>query len=196
MKNTIILLSALMLLMTACNKNVINLMDQSPHPDVFLETSEGVPIPAGYAELTIVSSLKTHKPGIYPFGDKFKGTPDYVLVLNIDGQRLEIKGDLTEEKTDPKGLNDPEAGEGIRYLFKKEVLLTAGKHRLCVELQRERIDVKRELTLKDGTANILRLEPNYRSSNSKGSPGRGSMSSSSFMSGIVGFWVFLNDHTL
>ena len=142
--------------------------------------------------MTIVSSLKTHKPGIYPYGNKVRGTPDYVLLINIDGQKTVIKGDLIEEKTEPKGLSDPEAGEGIRYLFKKDILLKAGTHRLFVALPGERVVVKRELTFKDGTTNILRLEPIYGSSNPEGSPGRGSLSSSSFMAGIVGFWVYLN----
>ena len=196
MKNTVFLLSLLMVLMTACNKDVINMMSQGTRQDVFHETSGCVPIPAGYAELTIVSSLKTHKPGIYPFGSKVRGTPDYVLLINIDGQKTVIKGDLTEEKTEPKGLSDPEAGEGIRYLFKKEILLTTGKHRLFVALQGERVVVKRELAFKDGTTNILRLEPIYGSSNPEGSPGRGLLSSSSFMAGIVGFWVYLNDRAI
>jgi len=195
MKNSILLISIItiiILLVTGCEKDVATMLSQGTRRDIFRETVEGERIPSGYAELTIVSSLKTHKPGIYRYGNKVRGTPDYVLLINIDGQTTVIKGDLIKEKTEPKGLSDPEAGEGIRYLFKKEILLTAGKHRLFVALQGERVVIKRELTFKDGTTNILRLEPIYGSSNPEGSPGRGSLGSSSFMAGIAGFWVYLN----
>lgn len=167
-------------------------MSQGTRRDIFRETIEDATIPSGYAELTIISSLKTHKPGIYPYGSKVRGTPDYVLMINIDGQNVVVKGRLSEENSEPKGLYDPEAGEGIRYLFKKEILLNAGTHRLVLAVPEERVVVSRELTLKDGTTNTLRLEPIYGSTNPAGSPGRGCLGSSSFMAGIVGFWVYLN----
>ena len=163
---------------------------------VFREAFDGVPIPSGYAELTIVLSLKTHKPGIYLFGNKLKGTPDYALLISIDGQKTVIKGELVEEKSDPKGLYDPEAGEGIRYIYEKDLLLKPGKHRLVLAIQGESFVVERELTIKDKTNNILRLEPIYRSSNPAGTHGRGPQTYSSFMSGIEGFWVYMNDRAI
>lgn len=192
MKNAIFLLSVVTVLLTGCTKEIISMMNQGTRQDVFQEITGNARIPDGYAKLTIVASLKTHKPGIYLFGSKTRGTRDYVLLINIDGQKVEVKGNLREETSEPKGLVDPEAGEGIRYIFKKDVLLKAGPHKLIVALPEERVVVKRELTFKEGTTNILRLVPIYRSTNPSGNPGRGSLSCSSFMAGVVGFWVYLN----
>jgi hypothetical protein len=192
MKITVILLTVFIVLMTGCNKDVINMMSQGTRRDVFEETSGGVPIPRGYAELTIISSLKTHKPGIYPYGNRVRGTSDYVLLINIDGQKTVIKGDLEEEKTELKGLYNQEAGEGIRYFYEKEILIKPGKHRMILAPQEESFVVERELTFKDETNNILRPEPIYGSSNPRGTHGRIPRSYSSFMAGIEGFWVYLN----
>ena len=192
MKKVAFLLPILMVLLTGCNKDVISLMSQGMRQDVFKETSGCLSIPKGYVELTIVSSLKTHKPGIYPYGNKLKGTPDYVMLINIDGQRTVVKGELTEEITEPKGLYDPEAGEGIRYFYEKKILIKPGRHRFLLSLQGESFIVEKELTLKDGTTNILRLKPIYRSNNPAGTHGRSPRIYSSFMAGIEGFRVYLN----
>jgi len=192
MKRAIFLLLAVMVFVTGCAEDTLEMMSRDTRKDVFRETSRFAPIPEGYAELTIISCLKTHKPGIYPYGSKVKGTPDYVMLINIDGQSEVVKGYLSKENSEPRGIYDAEAGEGMRYLFKKEIMLTAGSHRLLLALPEERVVVKRDMTLKDGTANTLRLEPIYRSINLQRSPGRGSLGSSSFMAGIEGFWVYLN----
>ncbi len=192
MKNTIYLLSIMTVLMTGCTKHVVNMMSEGTRQDVFQEYTGNGPIPQGYAELTIVSSLKTHKPGIYPFGSKVKGTPEYVLLINIDGQKELVKGYLRKETREPKGLSDPEAGVGIRYLFKKDLLLKAGPHKLFVSLPENSVIVKRELTLEEGKTNTLSLEPIYGSSNPEGNPGHGPFRSSSFIAGIVGFRVYMN----
>ena len=184
-----LILMLTVIIITGCSKDLITMMSEDTRSDVFQETSGCAPIPSGYAKLTIASSLKTHKPGIYPYGSKIKGTPDYVLLVNMDGQKMIVKGDLREEKHEQEGLADPETGEGIRYSFKKAVLLKAGPHKLFVALPEERAVVELELTLKEGTTNTLRLEPMYRSA---GNHGSGVKSSSSFMAGIVGFWAYLN----
>jgi hypothetical protein len=192
MKSAMFLILVVMVFVTGCAKDTLEIMGQGTRNDVFRETAEGARIPSGCAELTIVSTLKTHKPGIYPYGNKVRGTPGYALLVNIDGQNDVVKGYLSEENSEPKGLSDPEAGNGIRYLFIKYIMLTAGIHSLQFALPEERVFVKRELTLKDGTTNTLRLEPIYGSINPGGIPGRGCLGSSSFMAGIVGFRVYMN----
>jgi hypothetical protein len=197
MKYTILSSLVLMMALGGCwTKDIDKMMGKETRSDVFQNTEWRELIPSGFAELTIVSSFKTHEPGIYPYGNKVKGTPDYVLLLNIDGQNERVKGHLSEEKSESKGLVDAEAGKGIRYFFKKEILLAAGTHRVLLSLPEDKVVVIRKLTLKDGTSNTLRLKPIYRSSNPEGRRGRGFSGCSSFMAGIVGFWVYLNGSTI
>jgi len=188
----VFLLSVLMFIMTSCNMDAFNMMSQSTRKDVFHDIKEGAPIPSGYAELTIVSSLKTHKPGIYPFGSKVRGTPEYVLSFNLDGQNEMVKGFLSAENREKMGLYDPEAGVGVRYLFEKTIFLKAGAHSLMVSLPEEKFIEKRELDLKDATSNTLRLEPIYGQINPECMLGVGQLGCRSFMAGIVGFWAYLN----
>jgi hypothetical protein len=197
MKYTLLLSLVVMMALGACwTKDIDKMMGKETRSDVFQNTAWGERIPSGFAELTIVTSLKTHEPGIYPYGSKIKGTPDYVLLLNIDGQNERVKGHLSEEKSEPKGLVDAEAGKGIRYFFKRDILLAAGNHRVLLSLPEDKVVISRELTLKDGTTNTLRLKPIYRSSNPEGKRGRGFSGRSGFMAGIVGFWVYLNGSTI
>jgi hypothetical protein len=196
MKHIFLVLSIMTLFITSCINDVANVTGRGTRHDIFQTTNKSTRIPNGYAELTIVSSLKTPKPGIYPFGSKVTGTPDYVMMMSVDGQNETIQAILWQEKREPEGLYDPEAGEGIRYEFKKEIMIKAGTHRLVLVLPEEGVIVKRKLTLRDGTTNTIRLKPIYRSVNPEGIPGRGFSGSARFMAGIVGFWVYLNDDSI
>ncbi|OGP34564.1 MAG: hypothetical protein A2X88_07445 [Deltaproteobacteria bacterium GWC2_65_14] len=165
--------------------------------DVFEELRERTPIPKGHADLRIVSSLKIHRPGYYPFDDKTHGTPDYMLLVNIDGQAIRVKATLKEEGIEPGKPGTQETGEGIRYLFGKDLRLKAGVHRLFIALPEDGVAIEKEILLKDGSDNILRLEPVYRSAKKAGV--RNSVyikGEPSFARGIQGFVVRLNDQTL
>lgn len=184
MKKLIILLSLLLIAM-------INGCATSP---VFQELTDVGPVPQGYADLRIVSSLKTHKPGMYPFDKKPHGIPDYKLVVDIDGQVTMVAGTLQEENIEPRKIRDPEAGEGIRYIFRKDVRLKAGLHKIVISIPEDNVAVERELTLKEGSANDLVLEPLYGSISPKGHPTY--YGPTSFLSGITGFRVILNGKPL
>jgi hypothetical protein len=192
MKKFIILILTLATFVAGCEKNITETMYEDTRRGVFQNYIENNPIPQGYAELTVFSSLKTPLPGIYPYGSKIIGTPDFMLLINIDGQKTLVKGDLSKEISEPKGLDDTEAGEGIRYLFKKDLLLKAGVHKLFAALPEDHVAVEKELVLREGTSNTFRIDPIYGSSQPGGTRGRGMFSSSSFMNGITGFWLFLN----
>ena len=196
MKKLIILILTLTTITTGCTRDIFQTMNKDTRQGVFQEYIENKPIPPGCAELTVISSLKTPDPGIYPFGSKIRGTRDYMLLIDIDGQKSPIRGDLSKEISEPKGLDSSEAGEGIRYTFKKDLLLKAGVHKLYAALPEDNVAVESEFALKEGTINTLRIYPIYGSSESGGAPGRGLFSSSSFMDGITGFWVYLNEHEI
>ena len=163
MKNICLLLLMSLTVLSGCAQSaaLIKTGSNSIRSDVFQELSNGGIVPQGYADLRIVSSLKTHKPGIYLFEKKSHGMPGYRLLVNIDGQAMELQGDLQEENSEPRGHLDPEGGAGIRYRFSKNLRLKAGVHKIIVALPNDEIAIEREITLTDGSSNRLVMEPVY-----------------------------------
>lgn len=197
MKKTAVVVTLVMALgiLTGCagKQGLINTMSSSTRQDVFQEHSASAPIPPGYARLRIVSSLKTHIPGIYSYKD-IHGTPEYKLLVNIDGQAVLLTGSLREERRDRQSLRDPEEGHGIRYLFQQELRLKSGMHKIFISQPFDDVAVEREIDLTDGSSNTLVLEPAY-------SPVRdkrriGFYSNTSFKEGIKGFRVKFNGENL
>ena len=166
----------------------------TPRTDVFREVSDGSPIPQGYADLRVVSSLKTHREGVYPLKKDAHGTPDYVLLLTIDGQTARMKGASIEESCEPRRLRDPEAGEGIRYAFRTVVRLKAGTHTVIVASPDDDVTVEREITLAEGRSNTLELEPVYGATAGSGQPAF--YGTTSFLGGIRGFRFLVNGERL
>jgi hypothetical protein len=184
---------AAVVIISGCAKSpaLITASSTSVRSDVFQELKDGGPIPLGYADLRITSTLKTHKPGIYPYDkNKAHGTTDFMLLLNIDGHAVRIKGIASKENIEPRSLRDPEAGEGIRYRFQKNLRLKSGAHRVVVAIPDEEIADEREINLVEGSNNSLVLEPLYGSAIGKQRPGFYGVTS--FYQGIKGFWVVLN----
>ncbi len=162
--------------------------------DVFREVAAGSPIPQGYADLQVVSSLKTHKEGVYPFRKDSHGTPDYSLLLTIDGQTARIKGSSIEENSEPRGIQDPEAGEGIRYSFRTVVRLTAGSHTVRVASPDDEAAAERELSLAEGRSYTLELEPVYGATAGRQRPAF--YGPTSFLEGLRGFRMLLQGEPL
>ncbi|KAF0215405.1 MAG: hypothetical protein FD174_4144 [Geobacteraceae bacterium] len=177
----------------AGNGEMIKAMSMNTRQDVFQELSAATPTPLGYSDLRIVSSLKTHMPGIYSAKD-IHGTPEYMLLINVDGQAVQIAGSLRTATREPQTLRDPEAGEGMRYLFQKELRLKPGRHRIFASLPFEGIAVERVIELAEGSRNTLVLEPVYGSAPEKQRPGFYGVRS--FKEGIRGFWVTYNGKSL
>ena len=107
----------------------------------------------------------------------------------IDGQALLLllllllllRGNLQKEISEPMNLMDPEAGDGIRYGFSKNLRLKPGTHRIVVALPDDGIAVEREISLNEGDLNQLAVEPVYSSAPVKKRPG---ISTTSFKQGI------------
>ena len=146
-------------ILSGCAHTVIN-----TRTDVFQEVSPEGKISQGYAELNISSSLKTHKAGKYPLDEMIgnkKGTSDYALLINIDGQVANIKGILKEENIESHFSYNPESGEGIRYIFSDNFQIKAGRHRLVVAIPEDCINIEKEVTLSEGMVNVIKLVPVY-----------------------------------
>lgn len=195
-KALFLVLISISALLGACAKNVelIKSASITTRADVFQELPEKAAVPSGYADIYIFASLKTHKPGIYPFEKKPHGTADYMLLLNIDGQAIRIKGELREEEGEPRFLRDPEAGEGIRYNFRKDVRLKAGPHTITVAIPDDDIIIVNEVTLLEESTNFLLLEPVYGRTAVRQRPGFYGLTS--FSQGMRGFKAYLNGRPL
>lgn len=161
----------------------------SMRTDIYEELTNGGIAPQGFTDLRISATLKTHKPGIYSASD-IHGTPAYKLLLNIDGQALLLRGSLQNENSEPMKLVDPEAGDGIRYRFSKNLRLKQGTHRIVVALPDDGIAVEKEVTLTEGNLNSLVLEPVY--STKPGNRRPGIYNITSFTEGIRSIRLTLN----
>ncbi len=184
-----------MAFMGGCTRNagLLKSFGITMRSDVFREVSSEEKTPAGYSELSIYSSLKTRNPGIYLFDNSKRGTSDYVLLVNIDGQVARIEGLLKEDKS--VKFDDPEAGEGIKYMFQKNILLQAGSHLLIIACPEDGIAIEKKIVLKDGTKNIILLKPQYGGVMSRSKPAIYG-SGHNFINGISGFSVWLNGEVL
>jgi hypothetical protein len=189
-----LLLVMALMLVSGCAESsaLIKANSTSVRTDIFEELTNGGLVPQGFTDLRITATLKTHKPGIYSATD-IHGTPDYKLLLNVDGQAVQLRGSLQKENSETRGLVDPEAGDGIRYRFSKSLRLKAGTHRIVVAIPDDGIAVKREITLVEGNVNNLVLEPIYSTAPGKRRPWA---STTSFMEGIRGIRLTLNNKNI
>jgi hypothetical protein len=168
--------------------------NSSLRSDVFRELTGGGVIPQGYADVKITSSVKTHLPDSYPYEKNSHGTPDYRLLVNIDGQALRLPGELQKEDTEPRGIRDSEAGAGVRYRFSNTVRLKAGTHRIIVALPDDNVVAESEITVSDRSSNNLLVEPGYAATAGQRRPGFSG--TTSFKEGVKWLWLSLNGENL
>jgi len=191
MKKTRLLLILSLMVLSGCAESsaLIKANSTSLRTDVYEEFTNGATAPQGYVDLRVTATMKTHKPGIYSAKD-IHGTPNYKMLLNIDGQAVLLQGTLQQENSEPMKLLDPEAGNGIRYRFSKNLRLKSGTHSIVVALPDDGIAVEREITLVEGNVSHMVVEPIY---NTKAGKRRtGMYSSTSFTDGIRSLRVMLN----
>lgn len=113
------------------------------------------------------------------------------MLINIDGQVVQVQGSLQEESTEAQGKGDAEAGDGIRYRFSQDLRLKAGTHRIIAAIPGDGVAVERTITLASGSSNRLVLEPAYRVLSGKRRLGL--YGATSFLEGVREFRVVLND---
>lgn len=160
----------------------------SSKSDVFSTVKENMPIPAGSSELNISASLKTHKEFDCPINLRHAhGTPDYRLVLNIDGQSLPLDSTLKDENLTGTAIGNPEQGEGVRYTFRQRLAIPPGEHRIIISLPGESIAIERTIIVDTGF-NTLAIEPVYQ--RKKGM--RQGKTAEDFHEGIKGLRTILN----
>lgn len=190
MKRLCLLVMAISLLSGCAESSaLIKANSASLRTDIFEELTGNTIPPQGYVDLRVTTTLKTHKPGTFSAKD-IHGKPDYKLLLNVDGQVVQLEGILRSENSEQMKLVDPEAGNGIRYRFSKNIRLKAGSHRIVVALPDDEVAVAREITLSEGNLNSLMVEPIYSTKPGKRRPG--DLTTTSFKEGIRSLRVMLN----
>jgi hypothetical protein len=146
---------------------MITAKSQSERADVFQEIVGGDAIPAGYAELIIKASIKTHLEGYH--GDDSKdsahGKDVYPFLINIDGQAVlwKVVGKNHELPlyVDGKASRDPEAGNGMKYVLEKKVRIAAGTHKVFFGLPEEPCFTVTDITVTSGGTHVLEFKPKY-----------------------------------
>jgi hypothetical protein len=150
---------------------------------------ESVGTTGNNSELRIISTFKTHQPGIFPFDNPRHGTGEYRLSLTLNGTPYTLQGTVHEENLTAGALPDPEAGAGIRYRFVEKIMVTPGTYRAIVSLPGDTVSREIELQITEGH-NTLVIEPVYALGTSRGKMGK--LGSRHFLNGLSSFDVTLN----
>ena len=190
-----LLLIALIGVLAGCGLTAREIRNRSlsERTDVFEEVTEGRPLPAGYVDLVVRASIKTHLEGYYfhESQETFHGNLGYPFLINIDGQANIWKIDGQKEftpKYDEHGRRAVEGGEGQKYILNQRIRLRPGLHKLFFSLPGEDYFIESDLLLVEGWINILEFKPIY--SSKRGSNKR------NFLYGLAGGELFFNEKLL
>jgi hypothetical protein len=162
----VILSVAVVTFMSGCagsSSAVVN-ADSSARQGVFQEVSVGEVRP-GKALLKIEFPVKAFKARLINTYIKHSNPP-YTVVLTIDGQSAVLTDEPVLEDLPGDFKNNPEAGTGWRYQFRKELLLDPGKFHVTITVPLSDVAVEKDVTLNAGT-NSLQLIPVYNASVSR-----------------------------
>ena len=111
MKSRIVLLFAgIVLAGCAGNGDLLKRANSPERSNVFTVVTTATPPERGFADLTIRASVKTHRAALFPLGRDPHDTPDYQLLVNIDGEPYRISGSpgIRETFFDGRCAGNPE----------------------------------------------------------------------------------------
>lgn len=183
---------SMIVVMTGCagNGHIIETAKVGVREDVFQKVDGNVIPAAGYSDMQILSSIKTHREGAYIFEKSDHGKPGFLLLVNIDGHVLPLGGEMRHETGEHIGQRDPEAGVGTRYTFNHSIRLKPGLHMVTVAIPDDDIVWKKEIHIKEGK-NRMEIKPVYRKANRK--RGIGFLGDTSYSQGIKAVRVLMNN---
>ncbi len=161
------LLPAILLAGCGANMEMIRSKSQSQASHIFQEVKGTSQPPAGYADLVVKSSLKTHLPGYYLVEAKSSphGQPTYTFVVNIDGQATtyEVQGRREDgPAVYDQGRTSSEKGVGMQYVLDRNFRLKAGRHKIFLGLPGDQYFKEVDVTLQEGESYELDFQPHYR----------------------------------
>lgn len=148
----------------AGNGNAVVKAGESTRQNVFSEASDATAT-SGKASLTIDFPVKNIRARIATTYFKHSDPP-YTVTINIDGQAIALKDEPVLEDLPWDFKDNPEAGTGWKYNFKKELLLEPGKHHMTIAVPLSDVVVEKDITLQAGT-NVLQITPGYRASGTR-----------------------------
>ena len=169
MKNMVHLVLILFLAVCLANcgatREQIRTQSITEREGVFQEVTTAAGPPAGFADVVVKASFKTHLSGegsLLESGDSPHGGPSYRLIMNIDGQAVtwEAKG-VQENSPIVKGRHFPEEGEGMRYVLEKKIRLHAGAHSIFFAVPEENYTKTVTVNLPEGKSFTLEFHPIY-----------------------------------
>ena len=129
--------------------------------DVFQVVKGEVAPEAGQLLVSISASIKTHTESSIPFELAQHGSDAYRLVVDIDGQSLDLPFETMAETTTSDPLRDPESGSGLRYHYRATVALRPGSYRVTAWLPTENVTARQEVQISADTRQII-IKPLYR----------------------------------
>lgn len=158
-----VLWMAAMVSLSGCagNGNAVVKAGESTRQNVFREASDSTTT-SGKALLKIDFPVKNIKARIATTYFKHSD-PLYTVTINIDGQAIVLKDEPVLEDLPWDFKDNPEAGTGWKYVFKKELLLEPGKHHMTITVPLSDVILEKDITLHAGT-NMLQVTPEYRAS--------------------------------
>jgi hypothetical protein len=142
----------------AGNHEAISRITIGSRQDIFQVTSTSQAVP-GKALLNIKFPVKANKADV--FGSYIKHEkPPFNVVINIDDQVAELTDEFILEDLSGHYSENPEAGKGWKYQFRKSLLLMPGTYRISIAVPLADVVVEKEVVLKEGV-NLLLLLPIY-----------------------------------
>ena len=169
MKNMmrVVLLVSLAVLLANCGAAQEQIRSQSvaEREGVFQEVATVEGPPAGFADVVLKASLKTHLSGegtLLESGDSPHGGPFYSFVLNIDGQVATWKVPGQRENIPVlRDRHSKEEGDGMKYGLEKRIRLRAGTHRIFFGVSEEDYSKTATVNLQEGKSYTLEFYPIY-----------------------------------
>jgi len=116
----------------------------------------------GKALLQIEFPVKTFRARIANSYIKHRNPP-YTAIVNMDGQAIELTAEPVLENLPGDFRDNPEAGSGWKYVFKRTLLLEPGTYRMTIAVPLAGVVVEKELTLTAGE-HLLKIAPTYNAS--------------------------------
>lgn len=169
MKNImhLVLTLSLAVFLTNCGaaREQIRTQSITEREGVFQEVTTTEGPPAGFADVVVKASFKTHLSGegtLLESGDSPHGGPFYRFVVNIDGQAVtwEAKG-VRENSPIVDGRHFPEEGEGMRYGLEKKIRLHAGTYSIFLAVPEENYTKTVTVNLQESKSYTLEYRPIY-----------------------------------
>jgi hypothetical protein len=161
------LMVALLILAANCGtaREQIWAQPATSQEEVFQEIAATGSPPAGFADVLVKASLKTHLSGegtLLESGNHPHGKEFYHFILNIDGQGVTWKVPGQRENIPVvRDRHTPDEGNGIKYALEKKIRLRAGAHRVVLDVPEENSTKTVTVNLQQGQSYTLEFLPIY-----------------------------------